>query len=255
MSSKSNKIFFSNKKCEEGITNIVDKFNSDLQYIKYSKIFLKERNEVTVSCGSNEVLLAILDGEAAIELGNESFKLCKHDVAYISRDETLKLVKYNSGELSALLFEAPADNKYDPKVIKFNEIKKTISGEGVYEREVYLMVSEENVGADRLILGYCWGMPGGWTGWPPHEHAANLEELYVFYDIQEPGFAVQMIYENLDDIKCIKVQDGDAIAISSGFHPVVAVPGYRMKNVWVMAAKRPIEDRHLSLAKVQAEFK
>jgi 5-deoxy-glucuronate isomerase len=33
------------------------------------------------------------------------------------------------------------------------------------------------------MTSLCWGNPGGWTAWPPNEHAAKREEIYVYFDM------------------------------------------------------------------------
>jgi 5-deoxy-glucuronate isomerase len=55
-----------------------------------------------------------------------------------------------------------------------------------------------------------------------------LDEIY-YYRIKRPetGFALQRLYsgDHSSDVT-IRAKDGDAILVRSGFHPVVAGPGY-----------------------------
>jgi 5-deoxy-glucuronate isomerase len=80
--------------------------------------------------------------------------------------------------------------------------------------------------------------PGGnWSSYPPHKHdvhnppaEVDLDEIY-YYRIDRPaeGFALQRLYaaDNSSDT-VVRVNDGDAVLVRSGFHPVVAGPGYNV---------------------------
>jgi len=52
------------------------------------------------------------------------------------------------------------------------------------------MLLAKNVEAGRLMAGVTWSEPGHWTSWPPHEHAALAEELYVYYDMPPEAFGI-----------------------------------------------------------------
>ena len=41
------------------------------------------------------------------------------------------------------------------------------------------------------------------------------------------------------------VRDGDAVLMPGGYHPNVAAPGHSINFIWMMAAHREQEDRHL----------
>ncbi len=48
--------------------------------------------------------------------------------------------------------------------------------------------------AGRIMAGVTFSEPGNWTSWPPHEHAAMLEEAYLYIDMPAPAFGVQLVY-------------------------------------------------------------
>ena len=129
-----------------------------------------------------------------------------------------------------------------------------MAGEEPFQRENYLLISPDTVEADRLILGLCWGRPGGWTGWPPHEHDGSMEELYFFYDIPEPGFAVQLLFDDNNEFHSYMVKERDVVALPNGYHPIVAAPGYSVKNIWVMAARHVKIDRNFDGTKIHKSF-
>ena len=97
--------------------------------------------------------------------------------------------------------------------------------------------------AGRLIVGETLSPPGNWSSYPPHKHDRQaapeevaLEEVY-FYRLQPAGgFAVQIVYG--DDRESARiVRDGDVVTIASGYHPVVAAPGYALYYLWVLAGE------------------
>jgi 5-deoxy-glucuronate isomerase len=99
------------------------------------------------------------------------------------------------------------------------------------------MLLAKNVEAGRLVAGFTTSEPGNWTSWPPHEHAAMLEELYVFFDMPAPAFGIQMVYSDTAYPEWVTVvRDGDAVLMPSGFHPNVSVPGHRISFLWAMVA-------------------
>lgn len=121
-------------------------------------------------------------------------------------------------------------------------------------REVNTLLGK-NVEAGRLLIGYTISEPGNWTSWPPHEHAAMLEEIYVYFKMPAPAFAIQLVYGNTEDPELVTVvREGDAVLMPSGFHPNVAVPGHRICFLWAMAAHREVEDRQYGVVNVQQGF-
>lgn len=82
-----------------------------------------------------------------------------------------------------------------------------------------------------------------------------LEEIYVFFNMPEPAFGIQMVYNNTDYPELITVvRAGDAVLMPSGFHRNVSVPGHRISFLWAMAAHREVEDRQFGVVNVQRGF-
>jgi 5-deoxy-glucuronate isomerase len=85
---------------------------------------------------------------------------------------------------------------------------------------------------------------GTWSSFPPHRHdresadEARLEEVYYYRLHPANGFAVQIRYDTdyvQEDLHIAR--DGDAAAITSGFHPLVAAPGHRLYYLWILAGE------------------
>lgn len=119
-----------------------------------------------------------------------------------------------------------------------------VHGEGTYRREVFIMLGDKTP-ASRLLCGYTFGPESAWTSWPPHEHAAMLEETYCYFDMPAPQMGYQITYleENgLIDGIAHPVREGNMVVFPCGYHPTVATPGTRNTYMWALVALRP-EDR------------
>jgi 5-deoxy-glucuronate isomerase len=103
------------------------------------------------------------------------------------------------------------------------------------------------------MTGVTMSRPGNWTSWPPHEHAATQEELYLFFDM--PRFGTQYVYTSLDTPELITpVYEDDAVVIVKGYHPNVAVPGFPINFAWLLCSLEDTTYRKLGGVNVQPEF-
>jgi 5-deoxy-glucuronate isomerase len=115
-------------------------------------------------------------------------------------------------------------------------------GEGNWRRSVRTILGPDDRAA-RLLVGETLNPPGNWSSYPPHKHdehvppeEVRLEEVYLFRVDPAGGFGVQMLYGNGDE-RTFRVHDGDVAVIRSGYHPVVAAPGYDLYYLWVLAGE------------------
>jgi len=105
------------------------------------------------------------------------------------------------------------------------------------------------------MAGFTRSLPGNWTSWPPHEHTALAEELYVYFDMPPPAFGIQLVYTRPDTPELAQiVRDGDAVLMPAGYHPNVAAPGHGINFIWMMAARREGIDRKFGVVNVQPGF-
>jgi 5-deoxy-glucuronate isomerase len=82
-----------------------------------------------------------------------------------------------------------------------------------------------------------------------------LEELYVYFDMPEPAFGIQLVYNDTQYPELVTpVRDGDAVLMPGGYHPNVSVPGHRIAFLWAMAAHKEVEDRQYGVVNVQPGF-
>ncbi len=232
--------------------------NSAMKHLVYGRIILDAATpSATFSTGKLETGLICLAGQCTIKAGDETHDINQHDSIYIPRDTEVEVTTANAVDLVEC--SAEVDNKYPLQVVRYADVEqnsalKFKTGGSANTRTVNITLGK-NIEAGRILAGFTTSEPGHWTSWPPHEHAAMLEELYVYYDMPAPAFGVQFVYTNPDEPEFVGiVRDGDAVLMPRGFHPNVSVPGHSINFVWLMAAHRERDDRQFGVVTVQPGF-
>jgi 5-deoxy-glucuronate isomerase len=232
--------------------------NSANRHLSYGRIILKDDVQSTsFNNGEQETGLIVLSGRATAVVNEEKFDLVQFDGIYIPRGSTVQIAADRPTDIAE--FSADVDGDYPLQVIRYAEtvkdptLKFNTGGPG--QQRNLSVVFGRNVQAGRLMAGFTVSEPGNWTSWPPHEHTAMLEEMYVYFDMPEPSFGIQMVYNDTQDPELVTaVRDGDAVLMPSGYHPNVSVPGHRISFLWAMAAHREKEDRQFGVVNVQPGF-
>jgi 5-deoxy-glucuronate isomerase len=232
--------------------------NSSMQHLAYGRIILnKNKASESIRTGERETGLICLSGRAAISVDGEVFSLEQYDSIYIPRDSGVLVTTDSSVDLAE--FSAEVDRRYPLKYVRFAEVMSdpglhfNTGGPGC-SRQLHMLLAK-NVDAGRLLAGFTISEPGNWTSWPPHEHAAMLEEMYVYFKMPDPAYAIQLVYTDTEYPELVTVvREGDAVLMPSGFHPNVSVPGHRICFLWAMAAHREGADRQFGVVNVQEGF-
>jgi 5-deoxy-glucuronate isomerase len=254
----SGKNIFRKTNTHEGRRLCISPANSSMRHLAYSRIILNSSKPAeSFSNGDRETGLICLSGEAIVSVEGKENALAQRDAMYIPRDSAVKISTKTSADLAE--FSCDVANRYPLQVVRASEIAKDpglqfTTGNPGCTRHLQMLLAK-NIQAGRLIAGITQADPGNWTSWPPHEHAAMLEEIYVYFDMPEPAYGVQLVYNNTENPEVVTVvRDGDAVLIPSGYHPNVSVPGHRICFLWAMAAHREVEDRQFGVVNVQPGF-
>jgi 5-deoxy-glucuronate isomerase len=202
--------------------------------------------------------LICLRGAAEVRARRDSFHLGPYDSLYVSRDSDIAILPAQGG-CDLVEVSAPVDSTYPVQFVRFADVQSDpalhfLTGEPSAQREVSLLLGK-NIQAGRIVAGLTVSRPGNWTSWPPHEHAAMLEEAYLFVDMPAPSWGVQFVYTDPKNPELVTiVREGDCVMIPDGFHPNVAAPGAELKFIWMMAAQREREDRVFGVVNVQPDY-
>jgi len=232
--------------------------NSTMRHLAYGRIILNSsKPSVAFSAGDRETALICLSGIAAVKTDGREFELGRYDAIYIPRDETVQVSTKTATDFAE--FSSDVESKYPLQLVRYAEtaqnpgLKFSTGGPGS-SRELNMLVAK-NVEAGRLVVGFTHSDPGNWTSWPPHEHGKMLEEIYVYFDMPDPAFGIQLVYNDTEYPELVTVvREGDAVLMPSGYHPNVSVPGHRIGFLWAMAAHREGVDRQFGVVNIQPGF-
>jgi 5-deoxy-glucuronate isomerase len=229
------------------------------RYLHYGRIVLDAGDApVRIDTSQLETGLVCLKGSATVEANGESFTLGKFDSLYVPRDTAID-IKPGANGCDLAEIAAPVGRQYPIQLVKFADVQKDPglrfnAGKETNQREVNILIGK-NVDAGRIMAGITFSAPGNWTSWPPHEHAAILEEAYLYIDMPAPAYGVQLVYTNGTEPELATiVHEGDVVLMPQGYHPNVAAPGGSINFLWMMAANREREDRQYGVVNVQPEF-
>ena len=232
--------------------------NSTMRHLAYGRIRLDAGTpSASFSNGDRETGLIVLSGAATVSADGKKFELSQFDAIYIPRDSNIEVSAKSHADIAE--FSSDVEGKYPLKVVRYAEtsqdpgMKFSAGGPGS-SRQLNMLIAK-NVEAGRLVAGFTHSDPGNWTSWPPHEHAKMLEEMYVYFDMPEPAYGIQLVYNDTEYPELVTVvRDGDAVLMPSGYHPNVSVPGHRIAFLWAMAAHEEVKDRQFGVVNIQPGF-
>lgn len=234
-----------------GLHLVVSPHNSALKVTSVYRLNLPRGEVHTLSDQRLELNAAVIEGSVTAKGAAGEGALSRLDSLYLpaGAEATLEATEDAVLYVGGAPFEGlgrPFIRRYEPDM-PLGEIHQ-IHGEAPYEREVFMVLNQET-DASRMINGFTWGAPGMWTSWPPHQHSEHLEEVYCYFDIPAPRFALHVSSRRAGDVEAVHpVRTGDFVVIPEGYHPTVGTPGTRSSYFWVMGA-HSLESRRYDLAK------
>jgi 5-deoxy-glucuronate isomerase len=248
-----------NTAARKGRTIAVGPGSTASRYLHYGRIILDDGDApIRFETNAQETGLVCLRGSADVKAGGQTFTLGRLDSLYVPRDASIEVTPRHGGcDLAEIA--APVDQEYPVQFVSFAEVQKDstlrfTAGKETNLREVNILIGK-NVDAGRIMAGVTFSAPGNWTSWPPHEHAAMLEEAYLYIDMPAPSFGLQLVYTDAKEPELATiVREGDVVLMPQGYHPNVAAPGGSINFLWMMAAHRERDDRKYGVFNVQPEF-
>jgi 5-deoxy-glucuronate isomerase len=241
-----------------GRTRAIEPGRTAARYLHYGRIILDAaERSVAFSTGDHETAFVCLNGRASVKVPEGVFELSRYDAFYLPRDTDVAVTTAEVCDLAEI--SAPVEKRYPVHFVSFAAVQKDpglhfCAGGPSSERELNVLIGK-NVEAGRLLAGVTFSKPGNWTSWPPHEHAAMLEEAYLYIDMPAPGWGIQLVYTDPRQPElAVVVREGDCVLMPRGYHPNVAAPGGSINFLWMMAANREGEDRQFGVVNVQPDY-
>lgn len=196
-----------------------------------------------------EAAFVILGGTCAAEWGNGKQTIGGRKNVFDGLPYCLYLPDGNSvaftAETTCEIAEcrSPSIAQLEPILITPADTQTSLRGGGNASRQIVDIIRPE-FPADKLVVIEVYTPGGNWSSYPPHKHdvhnppvEVDLDEIY-YYRMERPenAFALQRLYspDNSRDTT-LRVRDGDAVLVRSGFHPVVAGPGYNVYYLNLLA--------------------
>lgn len=232
---------------------------SVMKHLQYGRIILDAgAAPVAFDTADRETGLVCLRGSATVATGETRVTLGQYDAIYVPRDSRVEI---GAGAEGADLAEVAAavSGRHPVQVVRFADIRRdptlhVDAGGPTAKRDLNVLIGK-NVRAGRIMAGVTFSQPGNWTSWPPHEHAAMLEEAYLYIDMPAPAFGIQLVYTDTREPEVATiVREGDIVLMPRGYHPNVAAPGGSINFLWMMAAHTEERDRQYGVVNVQPDF-
>jgi 5-deoxy-glucuronate isomerase len=252
------KLVFSGTTAHRGRAISVSPANSTLEHLCYGRILLgPDKTRASFGTEGRETALIVMRGACTLKVDGERYELGLHDAAYVPRGRAVEIDSQVDTDIVECSSEVDGD--YPLQIIRYSDISanpklKFRAGGAATSRDLNIVIGD-NVKAGRLMAGFTRSLPGHWTSWPPHEHTALAEELYVYFDMPPPAFGIQLVYTRPEapELAAI-VREGDAVLMPAGYHPNVSAPGHGINFIWMMAARREGVDRQFGVVNVQPGF-
>ena len=231
-----------------------------MRFLDFARLMLRSGEKHSASTGARELVLDIFGGRAKvmIETGGghrETYESLgtREDVfsgppvmLYIPIHSNFTIQSL-SNSFDAGLFSAPAETGSAPRLISGADVITKQVGRDNWQRTVYSAL-DERMGVERLLAGETLNPSGNWSSYPPHKHdkpnppsEAVLEEVYFFRVKPAQGYGFIWTYTAPNDPEGFStvfvVEDGDAVLLPKGYHPVVAAPGYELHYTWALAGE------------------
>lgn len=239
-----------------GFHDVISPLNSDCTKTWIFRLNLLQGEKYSLLNNSLELNAVLIEGKTEIYFEGTSFELGKCDSFYLpgGKEVLIKALDNTSLFIGGAVFEGEGEfftRKYDNSCTDKNI--RQVHGQEPFRRDVFMTVAQTDK-ASRLICGITTGDNGKWTSWPPHQHTKDLEEVYCYFNLPQPHFALHLCSRYDGKIEYVHpVSTGSFVIIPEGYHPTVAMPGVKSTYFWVMVAHKP-ESRRYDLAINDPEF-
>jgi 5-deoxy-glucuronate isomerase len=189
-----------------------------------------------------EAAFVLLSGRCSADWGSGPRAIGKRNSVFDGLPYCLYLPTGNHVKFSAQTVceiaecRVPSEAKRQPHLFTPADVVTSLRGGGNASRQIVDIIRPD-FPADKLVVIEVYTPGGNWSSYPPHKHdvhnpptEVDLDEIY-YYRIDRPdeGFALQRLYssDKSQDL-IVRAEDGDAVLVRSGYHPVVAGPGYNV---------------------------
>ncbi|TVX98694.1 5-deoxy-glucuronate isomerase [Cohnella terricola] len=240
---------------EEGSVLAVTPESAGWTYVGFEVVKLKAGEKLKRNTQSQEVCLVLLSGKANVSTKDAEWTNIGQRMSVFEKTPPYSVYVPNEDlytiealtELEIAICSAPGQANHPARLIAPEHVGVETRGKGNVERHIHNILPEGQP-ADSLLVVEVFTPEGHWSSYPPHKHDQDalpdeslLEETYYFHVQPEQGFAIQRVYTDDRSLnETLVVNDGEAVLVPRGYHPVSAPPGYEVYYLNVMAGPKRI---------------
>ena len=251
-----------------GYESVISKANSDMTYEGFGRILLNPGQTLEYKVTGEEQAIVLQQGDMTCWVEYEGVTVVDgakgqrgnvYDdlptALYVPPKATVKL--YSEKGMEARVFTAYCEEGNAPYFCPPENIEEGEPGEYIYKRKYRFIFGQPGKHNDHitklLIVGETVSVPGGWIGFPAHGHDYERPGKECVLD---EGFSCQMTctkhgpgrggvmqhgYDLTDEHKKIWdevnviEENNTAVALPTGYHTTVALPGTRAYLLWGLA--------------------
>ena len=189
--------------------------------------------------GQEEAAFVLLGGTCVADWGEGERKIGKRKTVFDGLPYALYLpaqceVAFIAETVCELAeCSVPSHAQLQPRLVTPDDVVSSLRGGGNVSRQI-VEVMPSSFPADKLVVIEVYTPGGNWSSYPPHKHdthnppkEVDQDEIYYYRTARPEGFAFQYLYSDKDvNGRTVRARDGDVVLVHSGYHAVVAGPGY-----------------------------
>lgn len=231
-----------------GYEPIVTRSSADpYSYFDFGILKLGGEQAFEFNTGEDEVVLTVLYGSIAVKIGDKTIPPVgvrksvfegKPSAIYVPANHTYSVKSLQGEETEVAISSAICLADSQPSTVNPDDLESFWRGKDNWSR----LVTMVNVPSTNLIVGEVFNPAGNWSGTPPHRHDFNIngqetiqEEIYHYRFSKPGGFGIMRLYEETGMEQLYTFYDGDTVRMPTGYHQVVAGPGYELWYIFVLA--------------------
>ena len=244
---------------QEGYVMIAGPDNGILKMLEFGRVGVTRGRPYEGDTGAREAVFDIISGICRLEVsGGPAFdKVGGRANPFVAGPTLICLPPDTHYRFTALspnldmaVSFAPADPGLPVAILGPHDVPEVKAGAANWTRTLRPGTSVAPT-TRRLMMAETIVPPGNWTSYQPHKHDAEnppaesvYEEVYFYLFRPAQGYGFQRVYEpegvpdRLNEVYL--VEDGDAVAIPRGYHPLVAAAGYQLVYIWALCGRERI---------------
>jgi 5-deoxy-glucuronate isomerase len=224
---------------DSGLHLVVSPSNSACRSLWFFRLNLPRGQDHVLAHDDLELSAVVIAGAVTLTVRDDQTRASRLDSFYLPAGTRARLECLEDAVLyiGGGAYEGIGQfyfRRFDPD-LPLGQIRQ-IHGDPPMRREVF-MTCDPQTPASRIMTGISWSDPGGWSSWPPHEHARHLEEAYFYFDMPEPQFGLHLSYLEPGKVEIVHVvHSGDCVITPCGYQANVSPPGSRNTYLWLSVA-------------------